>query len=72
MGTQAFDAGYAAGLTFDLAQVAAALGSTDTAAVQARVAVSGEAVTVLRPRELGVLELVARGLSNPDVARRLS
>jgi hypothetical protein len=36
MGTRAFDAGYAAGLTLGLAQVAAAPGSTDTAAGQAR------------------------------------
>jgi hypothetical protein len=59
MGTRAFDAGYAAGLTLDLAQAAAALGSADTAAGQARVAVSGKAATVLTPRELDVLELVA-------------
>jgi predicted ATPase/class 3 adenylate cyclase/DNA-binding CsgD family transcriptional regulator len=71
MGTRAFDAEYAAGHTLNLAQVVAALKPTDAVAGQAEVAVSGEALSVLTPRELDVLKLVAQGLSNTDIAQRL-
>jgi DNA-binding CsgD family transcriptional regulator len=71
MGDGAFEAEYAAGRTLDLAQVLAVPGRTDPAARQAPAAVSGEAVSVLTPRELDVLKLVAQGLSNADIARRL-
>ena len=68
---EAFEAEYAAGRGLDPAQVLAAISRTGTAAGQARVAVPGEAASVLTPRELDVLKLVAQGLSNPDIARRL-
>jgi DNA-binding NarL/FixJ family response regulator len=55
----------------DLAQVVAALGRRDAAAEQAQVAASDEAVTVLTPRDLDVLKLVAQGFSNPEIARQL-
>jgi non-specific serine/threonine protein kinase len=71
MGDEAFEAEYDAGRALDPAQVRAALGRKNEVAGQARAAVSGEAVVVLTPRELDVLKLVAQGLSNPDIARRL-
>jgi predicted ATPase/DNA-binding CsgD family transcriptional regulator len=72
IGDAAFEADYAAGRALDPAQVLAALGRTDPAAGQPPdAAASGEAVTVLTPRELDVLKLVAQGLSNPDIADRL-
>ena len=72
LGAEAFDAGYAAGRTLDLAQMLAALGRQDAPAKQPRdAAASGAALTVLTSRELDVLKLVAQGLSNPDIAQRL-
>jgi DNA-binding NarL/FixJ family response regulator len=71
MGAAAFEAEYVAGRTLDPAQALATLSRTDTTAKQARVAISGEVVAVLTPRELDVLRLVAQGLTNPDIAGRL-
>jgi non-specific serine/threonine protein kinase len=71
LGARAFEAEYAAGRTLDPAQVLAALARTDAAAGQPKAVVSAEAVSVLTPRELDVLKLVAQGLSNPDIAARL-
>ena len=71
MGAEAFEAEYAAGRTHDPAQVLAALDRTDTAVGQAPLTGSDEAASVLTPRELDVLKLVAQGVSNPDIARRL-
>jgi predicted ATPase/DNA-binding CsgD family transcriptional regulator len=64
IGREAFDAEYAAGRALDPVQVLAALERRDAA-------VSGAAASVLTPRELDVLKLVAQGLSNADIARRL-
>jgi predicted ATPase/DNA-binding CsgD family transcriptional regulator len=71
MGADVFEAEYAAGRALDPAEVLAALGRRGAAAAQAPVAGPGAAASVLTPRELDVLKLVAQGLSNPDIARRL-
>ena len=71
MGEAAFEAEYAAGRAFDPAHVLAALSRQDAVAGPPRVTGPGADVTVLTPRELDVLKLVAQGLSNPDIAQRL-
>jgi len=77
MGAEAFEAEYAAGRTLDLAQVAHwARHEMQAQRAGAQVsepdaAVPGKAVSVLTPRELEVLKLVAQGLSNHDIAQRL-
>jgi DNA-binding CsgD family transcriptional regulator len=71
MGTEAFDAEYAAGRTLDPAQVAIELGPRHTMAGLPQMAISGPDASVLTPRERDVLKLVAQGLSNADIARRL-
>jgi predicted ATPase/DNA-binding CsgD family transcriptional regulator len=71
MGAEAFEAEYSAGRATGLPQVLAALELEDTAAGPPRGAGSDETATVLTPRELDVLKLVAQGLSNSDIAQRL-
>ena len=81
MGDGAFDAEYAAGRALDLARAAdLALQGLQAGREAARAGalvsepdadISDEAGSVLTPRELEVLKLVALGLSNSDVAQRL-
>ncbi len=76
MGAEDFQADYAAGRALlipgDLAEVLGALEPEDALAGPARTAAAAaEPGPALTPRELDVLKLVAQGLSNSVIARRL-
>jgi DNA-binding CsgD family transcriptional regulator len=70
LGDAAFEAEYAAGRTLDPASLLAAR-RAQVSASEPDAAGPGRAGTVLTPRERDVLKLVAQGLSNAEIARRL-
>jgi predicted ATPase/DNA-binding CsgD family transcriptional regulator len=81
MGEESFKAEYSAGGALDLASAAyqalqgvsagSAAPVVDALISEPDEVVAREAVTVLTPREVEVLRLVAQGLSNPDIGGRL-
>jgi DNA-binding NarL/FixJ family response regulator len=81
MGAEAFEAEYSAGRALDLASVAdevlqgmqsaGAAPLTDALVGEPGATTSRQAVSILTPRELEVLKLVAEGLSNQDIAQQL-